>query len=318
MPRWICEGAFYEDWPYPINILAASGDWWRRHEYQDGFNAAWDLVSDFFAGDDRIWAYDLFNEPMAGVRTLPWFFENPILRPFYERLIQTIRANDPDKWIFIEPAIIHVAGFPFVMDPLPYERLIYSPHLYPWEAANGGGYVFGPDLIRRDVRHARTEANRFGAPLFIGETGMVSGAAGADLFTRDTTAILDDFLAHWTWWCYHKDDNQFGLVDRDGNDKETYHPYLARPYARATMGRVGAMSFDPEDALFELGFANAEGGDPDTRIWLPPRYYDAGFSVTCSDPEGTWGYDYDPATRELFVEADPASAWHVVTVRPAP
>lgn len=313
MPDWICEGAWYADLPWPLNILFASGDWWRQPEYLDGFEAAWDLVSAHFAGDDRIFAYDLFNEPMNGVGTLPSLFENQTLRPFYARLIETIRENHPEPWIFIEPAIIHVAGLPFVMDPLPYERLIFSPHVYPVEAASGGGYTFGKPLIRRDVKQGRDEANRFGTPLVVGEFGMVSAAGGVADYMRDVTDLFDEYLASWTVWCWHHDNTQFGLVDGAGENKAVFFPSLSRPYPRATMGRVRSLAYDQDAVEFTIAFANVATGPPDTRIWLPEVFGDD-VEVWCSDAAGAWSWEFDAATRELTITANPVEDWHVVTV----
>ncbi len=314
MPDWICDGAWYEDIPAPLNVLLASGDWWRHPEYLDGFEAAWDLVSTFFAGDERIFAYDLFNEPMNGVSTLPSLFEKQTLRPFYARLIATIRENHPEPWIFIEPAIIHVSGFPFLMDPLPFERLIFSPHVYPGLAASGGGYTFNKPLVRRDVKQGRDEANRFGAPLVVGEFGMISSAPGVAEFIRDATDLFDEYLAGWTVWCWSREDGAFGLIDGAGENKPVYFPSLARPYPRATMGRVRSLAYVQDSVEFTMAFENTESGPPDTRIWLPPAFGDD-FEVWCSDADGAWSWEFDAASRELTIDANPGESWHVVTVR---
>lgn len=315
MPEWICG-----DLPQmELEWLFQSGFFWGNQDYLDAFVAAWAKVAEFFTGDDRIFAYDLFNEPHDSLLTLPWTFENPFLRPLYVELIETIRAIHPDPYIVIEPSIVHGAGvFPFVMDPLPYERLIYSPHLYPGFTAVGGGYVFKKELIARQIDRMRKEAAEQGVPLWIGETGLGSSKYRADLYARDATDLMEDAMAHWTWWAFGYDDDSMGLCDASGQPKEEFFPYLSRPYPRTTAGNLHYFHFDVETRVFTTAFHNAEDQAPMMEIFVNQDYhYPEGFAVSSSDTDGTWSYSFDESTEILTVNFDPQTTAHALTIEPA-
>jgi endoglycosylceramidase len=316
IPPWICEE--FGSLPNPWDFFFASGDFWTHPEYLDDFVEAWDRVSAQFGGSGLIWAYDLFNEPLGGLLSLPWTFENPILRPLYVRFIDVIRANDPDPYILVEPSMAGSLGLPFVMDPLPYERLVFEPHLYPWGIANGADYTYPPGVIERFLRRYERDADRFGTPFLVGETGIVASVEHSEDWARDASDYLDRHLTHWTWWVYWEDDSSFGLLNDDGTDKEKFVYYLNRPYPRATMGRLISTTFDPDTKEYVLEFANDGKAPPDTRIFMPlARHYPDGFDVDCSDPEGAWSWSFDDESSEIVLLADPDSDEHTVTITAA-
>ncbi len=316
LPSWTCEE--FANLPAPFNELFASGDFWDHPDFLDDWVEAWNRVSKFFADQPAVYAYDLFNEPWAGLRTLPWAMENPLLRPLFVRAIQTIRANHPAPYIFVEPSSINQLGLPFVMDPLPYARVVYEPHVYPLGIGGSAGYTFGKNVLNWYVKKANDEGARFGAPAFIGETGINSDAANAGDYARDFADLCDQYLLHFTWWGFWRDDSM-GLLNADGTDKETFLQYLNRPYPRAVMGRIVSFVFNADTAVFTVTFRNDAGAAPDARIFVPSaRHYTNGFTVESSDPAGTWTQTYDAQTQELYVVADPKSATHSITISAKP
>ncbi len=81
------------------------------------------------------------------------------------------------------------------------------------------------------------------------------------------------------------------------------------------MGRVRSLAYDQVSVEFTMAFENVEAGPPDTRIWLPEVFGDAP-EVWSSDADGAWSWEFDAATRELAITANPDEEWHVVTVTP--
>ena len=319
-PAWTCEQ--FADWPAPFNEFAefaATGDFWRHPDYLDDYVEAWNRISQFFADQPAAYGFDLFNEPLGGLESLPWTFENPVLRPLYARLIATIHANAPEKYVFAEPDVINQGGFPFVMDPLPAPRIVYAPHIYPLGDGTPAGYFIGKDGLQWYVKKAFDEGSRFGTPTFIGETGISSNEPHADQYARDVADLADRFLVHYTWWGFERDGGGFGLLNADGTDKETFVQYFNRPYPQAVMGRIASFSFDADTALFTLTFANNGAAPPDAFIFVPSaRHYPAGFAAASSDPDGSWTQTYDAASQILHIVADPAAPTHTITIRPSP
>lgn len=313
MPEWICDDLP----PWSIEWILQSGVFWSHPEYVDGFIAAWEKVAEYFAGDERVFAYDLFNEPMAGLLSLPWTFENQLLRPLYIRLIDEVRKRDPKPYIIIEPTIVTLGGFPCVMDPINAERLIYGPHLYPGTTSEGGGYTFSKDVVIRHLEKRKYEADRFGAPLLIGEAGLSSSADGAEAYSRDVTELMDEATASWTWWVYVCENFGMGLCDASGEPKPEFYPYLTRPYPKATTGWIKSYRFDINSRMFTFTFFTRDGMEPETEIYVNDAlHYPDGFIVESTDPPGMWDYTFDPDAKLLTVNCDPNQAEHTITIVP--
>lgn len=312
-PSWTCDSPNDGkcDWIREAQLF------WQHPEYLNHFVEAWRKVAEFFAGDERIWAYDLWNEPHRGVLT--FFldeFENQLLRPLYARFIEAIRSVHPEPYILVEPSILHGSGFPFTMEPLPYERLIFSPHIYPMTVAVGGDYWFGPDLIERDIKRSLKEATEWGVPLLVGETGIVSSAGGAEFYARDASRLLDKYMTSFTWWAFGRGDTGFDLLDSTGNEKEIFIRYLSRPYPRVTSGKLRYFAFDFDSKEFIMIFDNAENMSPDVEIFIPQRHYPNGFIVDCSDAIGSWSWSFDSSLSVLTVKCNSAEQSHTIVVLP--
>ena len=311
-PAWTCDTPTGSDWDW----IRQAHLFWDHPEYLDHLVGAWGHVAQYFSGDDRIWGYDLFNEPNAGLRSLPWTCEKQLFRPLYIDLIEAIRHHHPEPYILIEPSITHVAPLPFVMEPLPYERLIYAPHLYPFNTSGGGDYLVNKPNVEMHVRRFLEEATVWGIPMLIGETGVVSSASRAEFMVRDTIELFDEYRVHFTWWTFWRDDSSYGLLDAAGQEKESHLFYLERPYPRLTAGALESFGFDEQTGVFEVTFENDRKLLPSVEIFIPTgRHYPNGFTVESSDQTG-WSWAFDWPTSVLTVLCDPAQATHTITVTP--
>ncbi len=317
-PEWTCETP--PDWvPADLEYLWQSGRFWDRPDDVAAFVAAWEQVATHFAGDDRVFAYDLFNEPLAGIRTPPWWSENQLLRPLYADTIEAIRAIDPAPYIVLEPMMLSVVGFPFVMEPLPYDRLIYAPHLYPRNIVSGDGYNFDRQVLEWQTTQRAAESAEHGMPLWWGETGLQSAATRADEYARDFADLADASLASWAWWAFGYDDDSMGLCRADGSPKVEFFPHLARPYPRVTGGALRAFAFDAATGTLTVTFDTIAGMDPSLEIFVEDEYfYPNGFDVTGSDTDGAWSFIFDDDDNSLTIEADATASTHTFVVSPAP
>jgi hypothetical protein len=133
---------------------------------------------------------------------------------------------------------------------------------------------------------------------------------------RDATRLLDEHRASWLYWIYNKDDN-VGLLDPDGNERDWVLSEVSRPYPQRTCGYPEAFSFDIDTKHFELSWTENPAADGPTVIYVPERrHYPGGFTVECSDPPGDWSYEWDDAAQLLTVSVDRAVPRHLLTIDP--
>jgi len=313
IPAWTCEGGVSGDFCF----IYESGVFWDHPEYLDHFVQAWAMVASFFAGDERIIAYDLWNEPTAGLRSFPWTSENQLYRPLFIRFIEAIRAIDPDRRLIVEPTILNSTGFfSWVMDPLPYEQLIYEPHVYPgFCAIEGIGYWVGPEFLRSDIQQRFAESKKAGLPLFVGEFGIGYLEQGAADFAHDSYLFLDEVMAHAAWWSYGRDDGM-ALLFPDGAEKPGFLNSVDRPYPQVTAGRLQSFGFDQEEKIFTVRFRNISFMAPEIFIYIPAkRHWPDGFIVNSTDRAGYWSWKFYSTESILHVHADPEAAEHEITVQ---
>ncbi|MCZ7584359.1 MAG: glycoside hydrolase family 5 protein [Deltaproteobacteria bacterium] len=254
-PEWTCDDPTGGDYDW----LRQATLFWDHPEYLDHFVDAWEMVAEYFADDDRIWGYDLWNEPQGGLRTIPWTFDNGLLRPLYVRFIEAIRAHHAEPFILFEPNIIHVVGIPFVMDPLPYDRLIYAPHNYPLNTGDGGDYLVSKVGIRRQIERLARDAADHGVPYLLGETGVTSGSSRAEDFSarqhRGVRRAHDEF-------------HVVGLLARQlelraarwgGRRKRALSELFIPPLPDGHGGAVTRLRVRPGVALFRRDFSQCAG-----------------------------------------------------------
>jgi len=211
--------------------------------YEDLLVETWEKIARRFKGNtDAIYGYDLFNEPIDReneLTTTSW-------RAVICRTVEAVRAIDPDTPIVIEPNCnASPRGFdvknPYGLkgfEPLPYDNLIYSVHVYgpmgfthqglfqkkedykpmPYPSVNakadpnrvrypgdlgkdsGQAEVWDKEWIRRDIQSVRDFQLRTGARIFVGEFSAAAYAPGADKWLEDVCSL---FLEYGWDWTYH-------------------------------------------------------------------------------------------------------------------
>lgn len=231
-------------------------------KYEDIFIASWERIARRFRGNaDVVYGYDILNEPMDrenGLTRTSW-------RAVMCRAIEAVRAIDPDTPIVVEPNchatprgydvknIYGLKGF----EPLPYDNLIYSVHVYnPLDYTHQGiyekvedyiprpypgwsrkldsgrvrvagddgeddgveGVRWDKDFLRQDLQSVRDFQLASGARIFVGEFSAAAYAPGADRYLRDLCELFEEYC--WDW-CYHAFREYPGWsVEYEGPDKD--------------------------------------------------------------------------------------------------
>jgi endoglucanase len=215
-----------------------------RHRFGAGisereFNDVWMRLSDRFAGDRRIHAYDLMNEP----------FELPdeVWQAFSQSAVAALRAAGDHSLLWIEGNEWSLTGVwrrhqprPWIEDPA--ERIVYSAHTYPGRT----GQQAQPAPVAGDWRAFLVDLADFVAWLdefrcrgSIGEVGWPSEVSVGGDPTGEWNRLADE-------WYALADDSRldvtyFGassaydnwLWAYDGNPNEVPAPGLSRAHSQA-------------------------------------------------------------------------------------
>lgn len=219
---------------------AAIGSIWTDPGAQAKFIAVWRKIAARYQGDQRIWGYDLVNEPddtNVAEGCDDW-------QTLALRAGQAIREIDPNSTLIVEPpswgSPQGFAGF----QPVPLTNIVYSFHMYnPHEFTHQG--VFGPSepitypgriagalcdkaALEKSVGPAIDFARRYRVHLYVGEFSAIRWAPGAEKYLDDLIRI---FEAHGWDWSYHAFREWEGWSVEYGPDQNDHHP-AAQPTAR--------------------------------------------------------------------------------------
>lgn len=200
---------------------------WAQKQFQDRFVALWEEFARRYQGNPTIAGYNVMNEPVTnapfGRFTSQYMPDWKIMNHIYRRVINAIRAIDPDAIIFLE-GDYYSSRFEG-LEPPPAANLVYSSHNYTAAGFGPGAYpgklqgVYW-DLGRQEQLFLAHEgsrySNKYNVPLWVGEFGSVYNGLAQE--NEDRLQALDDQItvfgkhnAHWTTWTY-KDVGVMGWV----------------------------------------------------------------------------------------------------------
>jgi endoglycosylceramidase len=316
LPRFACTEELYATYvpkePWYLNYASTevSGcfDHFFTHpELHDAFAAAAARLAARLADDPRVIAYDPMNEPYFGSASVSEF-EPDRLWPFYQRVAASVRAVAPGALMFLEPSAARNLGFATAL-PAFGAGDVYAPHYYP-QSTETGAYDGDPSWIQADIAGLADDAVRLGAPLVVGETGIIHDHDRAGDFMRDLMDALDSHFASVAIWDYGRGGG-WSLLDTDGTEHVTAQAFV-RPYLHRIAGEPLSMSYDAATGVFAASWAETGVAAP-TEIVLPPRLYPQA-TVTLGDARDS--YAHDPAAGRLTVTGHPKVATHTVTVTP--
>lgn len=315
-PAWTC--AHYP--PDLAGLVLAAGDFWRDDCLKEHLIEAWRLVARRYRDDTTVIGYDLFNEPNPGYLALPGIFDPDYLKPFYEELIDEIRAIDPHHLLFYEPSLNHSLLFPSQLGRIDRPNLVYAPHLYTggtWDGVTG--YHGTINQLRPEMDLCWQEAYEACVPLWIGEYGVGSAACRATEWIRDEVILQEGHEIGSAWWTYWRDDASMGLLDAGGQEKVEILDILSRPYPLAIAGYPARISYDVATRVFTMTVEEEAGAQDPTEIFVPAdRHYAEGFTVSCNDAEGTWHWAWDEEGSVVRIWANREEPTHEISIQPSP
>ncbi|UCH72022.1 MAG: cellulase family glycosylhydrolase [Thermoplasmatales archaeon] len=299
-------------------IRLAFTNFWIEDELQNHFVSMWVHVVDRFKDNSAVLGYDLLNEPFFGNILPPSLFESVVLKNFYLKLICEMKKVDPDGLFFYQPQITASAGIKSYMGVLPQDNLVYAPHFYCFGLCDRT-YFVNERLLQRN-----TEAETACVPWIIGEFAVRNNTFNrndfyfnGDKYLINVLANLDSHMAGWIYWNYdYKSHDSYGILEDNGNERAQLQ-YLVYPYPQKIAGNPIKFSYSYENKSCYVEFEENENADGPTKIFVgQERIYPEGFVVTCSDPEGTWFWEYDPDYDVIEVWTNSEIENHWILVKP--
>ncbi|GLK85106.1 glycoside hydrolase family 5 protein [Ancylobacter defluvii] len=147
----------------------------------------WRAIAERYKDETAVLAYDLLNEPISPYHDMDYL--NPRLEPLYAEITAAIRQVDPNHPVILAAAQwstnFGVFGPPFA------GNVGYTYHKF-WASPE-----------RREVQDYVNFANRWGVPIFLGETGELT-----DEWNAKYRAMNEKFGIGWSFWTYKNLDSR--------------------------------------------------------------------------------------------------------------
>jgi aryl-phospho-beta-D-glucosidase BglC (GH1 family) len=175
-----------DSWGYPFLF--------ENQESQQRTIQLWQKIAERYKDESIVIGYDLLNEP------IPHFFDqkklNPLLEPFYKRVVCGIREVDKNHIVFLGGAQwntnFSVFGPPFD------KKVVYTFHRY-W-----------CDTTQAMVQDYINYSNKYNVPLWMGESGE-----NTDSWIASWRRLQERNNIGWCFWPYKKMDSPRCLVTFD-------------------------------------------------------------------------------------------------------
>jgi endoglucanase len=160
-------------------------------EYRRQTVDLWRRIAERYKDETAVLGYDLLNEPISPYHDADYL--DPRLEPLYAEITQAIRSVDQNH-----PVILAAAQWSTNFG-------VFGP---PFDANAAYTYhKFWASPERREVQDYVNFANRWGVPLFLGETGELT-----DEWNAKYRALNEKFGIGWSFWTYKNLDSRSTVV----------------------------------------------------------------------------------------------------------
>ncbi len=317
LPYPSCGQNWFLNYPSPP-VSQSFARLWTDPALQSHFIDAFKLIAEEFKNNTMVVGYEIFNEPWSGNFTATTFEQN-YLAPFYQKVIDALRTEDPGALCFFEPYVLF-GGIPQSNLPrLSRADIVYAPHYYVPGVLTGSAsdITASIDGIDQDLTLVQQKAVQLGTPAILGEFGAYPTSSSSGLrLVQGYYDMLDKHIMGGTIWDYAVKDtwNNEGmsLINTDMSEKP-YVNAVVRPYPMAIAGIPTLISFSTTTGDFRLEFTE-NGIKAPTIIYIPPRIYPNG--VTVQESDGT--FNTDTTLGELYFTTTGSVQKHWIQLSPAP
>lgn len=187
-----------------------------REELAKEFLDIWDRLATRYRGNPAVWAFDLLNEPAPGKAGASAWNTLAI------EAIRRIRRVDPKRRIVFEPAPWAAPKAFGDLKPLPFDHVIYSPHVYePQEFTHQGvfgkptgipypgrvaGGMWDRERLRKELAPVRAFQRTHRARIYVGEFSAIRWAPdrGAHRYLADAISLFEEYGWDWTYHAFRE------------------------------------------------------------------------------------------------------------------
>lgn len=255
--------------------------WNNDDGLRDAFEALWAMLAARYAGRDAVVGFEIINEPGWGTRS-PDVFTREVLTPFYERMVDVVRAVAPDSLVFVDATGLDGVNAETALERPARDGIVFAPHYYDGLALAGAA---AGDEARAGEMLAKWAAvgEAWRVPVLIGEFGAPHTIPNAAAFMRAHWDAMERLGLHGTQWEYSVtgDDwnaESLSVVESDGGEREVAAE-LVRAYPVAVAGALEGWSFDRDSGEVAM----ALDADGVTLIATPTRLYPGGPEILSAE-----------------------------------
>ncbi|MFO0906991.1 MAG: cellulase family glycosylhydrolase [Isosphaeraceae bacterium] len=252
---------------------------------RDRYLAMLRLLASALADIPGVIGYDPMNEP--------WGDEVRALAPLYDDAARVIRQVDPSAILFLEGHVTTNSGLQTHLPRPTFGNVAYAPHYYQPLTVVAKRWFGQTASMRHAFARMEATADRWCAPLFLGEFGAPAEAARSLGYVSAIYDGLDRGFHSGTQWNFTP---QWTPVDRDGWNAEDFNVidpsgqpranFPVRPSPRAIAGTPAGFLYveytAPTDAAsFELAWSH-EPARGATEVFVPKALFPPGSVLAAS------------------------------------
>ncbi len=266
---------------------------------QEAFAATWREFAAHFVGNETVFAYEIFNEPIQS---------DDNVSAFSIKIAGAIRSVDPGHLIFWQPSALRnlLNESTVSSTPFPVPGGVYDVHIS--EKAS---------IFDNSIANAKTEADAWGQPLFV--TEHVADPSNLPWIDNALNGFDENLASstYWIWtqgWAWTPIDPA-GVVARDDAGVLQYlddagpYKHLTRPYAVAIGGDVDATTWD--GTTLNVSFQDHRGVPATHDV-----YWNSGEPLVTCDGATVSGVMGNPATLVFSVACGGDGTKHTLVFSP--